>query len=445
MRRPSPAEVLRALPEPVAALVQRVLAAAEVHGVGVHLVGGPVRDLLLGRPVRDVDLLVEPAGERGAAALAREVATKDLRLVRHDRFGTVTLRGEDALVDLATARRETYAHDGALPEVAPGSLEEDLQRRDFTVNALALPLSATARRAHSGIVGVERSLEDLEARRLRILHGRSFHDDPTRALRAARFAPRLGFTLTRDSRAALRGALRDGAFGQVSGERWRREFTKLFDDAREGLDPARALRLLDEWHVLAALEPGLSFDRSAAPALRRLGRAVAEPPWPPVRWRPWVSGLATWLEPLAPALRRRALRRFAVRGEHAGLILDFHRHRSRWLAALERARGRGSVDAVLIDADEHSLHALHAVAPPALRRRIARWAREDRGRRLPINGRDLLEMGLEGPAVGRTLQRIRTGVLDGTVGSRDEALALAQELMRRRGRRGGVRKAKPRR
>lgn len=437
MRRPSPGEVLRSLPDPVAALVRRVLDAADARELGVHLVGGPVRDLLLGRPVRDVDLLVEPAGGRDAAALAREAATPGMRVTPHDRFGTVTLRSERAVLDLATVRRETYAHEGALPTVAPGTLEEDLLRRDFTVNALALPLSMRARRSHSGIVGVERSLEDLAAKRLRVLHGRSFHDDPTRALRAARFAPRLGFTVTRDSRAALRGSLRDGAFGRVSGERWRRELTKLFDDSREGLDPARALRLLDDWHVLAALEPGLCFERSAAPALRRLGRAVASPPWSAARWLPWVSGLALWLEPLPAALRRRALRRFAVRGEHARLILDFHVHRTRWLAALERARGRGASDAVLIEADEHSLHALHAVAPPALRRRIARWANEDRNRRLPLNGRDLLELGLEGPSVGRALVRIRIAVLDGAVATREEALALARELSRGRTRRPG--------
>lgn len=442
MRRPSPSEVLRSIPEPAAALVKRVLEAADAGGTPVYLVGGPVRDLLLGRTLRDVDLLVERSGERDAAALAREAATSDLRVTPHDRFGTVTLRSEHATLDLATARRETYAHEGALPTVSAGSLEEDLLRRDFSVNALALPLSAVARRSHSGLVGVERSLEDLEAKRLRILHGRSFHDDPTRALRAARFAPRLGFTVTRDTKAALRGALRDGAFGRVSGERWRRELTKLFDDCGQGLDPSRALRLLDDWHVLAALEPGLGFDRSTAPALRRLGRAVIDPPWVATRWRPWVSGLALWLEPLAASLRRRALRRFAVRGEQADLILGFHQHRTRWLAALDRARGRGSIDAVLIDADEHSLHALHAVAPPALRRRIARWAREDRSRRLPVNGRDLLAIGLEGPAVGRALLRIRTAVLDGAVGNREEALALALELSRRRARRSAVRKPK---
>jgi tRNA nucleotidyltransferase (CCA-adding enzyme) len=329
-------------------------------------------------------------------------------------------------------RREAYAHDGALPTVEPGSLEEDLRRRDFTVNALALPLSTAARARRAGIVDVEEGLVDLEQRRLRILHPRSFHDDPTRALRAARLAPRLGFSVTRDTRSALRGALRDGAFGRVSGDRLRRELVKLFEDAALGLDPARALRLLDDWHVLGALEPGLGVERAAMAPLRRIGRAVLEAPWQAGRWRPWISGLAVWLATLSPALRRRALQRFAVRGEQARRIAEFPRARDAWLRGLTRARGRGAIDAVLAGVDEERLHALHAWAPPALRRRIGRWAGEDRARRLPVTGSDLVALGLAGPAVGRALRRIRTAYLDGALRSREEALALARELSRGR-------------
>jgi tRNA nucleotidyltransferase (CCA-adding enzyme) len=443
MRRPALPEVLGSLPEASAALVRAVLGRADAQGVGVHLVGGPVRDLLLGRPVRDVDLLVETWDGGGALELARAVATPELSATAHDRFGTVTLRGENAEIDLATVRREAYAHDGALPTVEAGSLEEDLLRRDFTVNALALPLSALARARRTGIIEVEEGLADLEGRRLRILHPRSFHDDPTRALRAARLAPRLGFTVTRDTRSALRNALRDGAFARVSGDRLRRELVKLFEDAALGLDPARALRLLGDWHVLGVLEPGLGVERAAGPPLRRIGRAVLEPPWPAGRWRPWVSGLAVWLATLRPALRRRSLRRFAVRGAQARRVLEFPKARDAWLDALARARGRGAVDAVLAGADEESLHALHAWAPPAVRRRIGRWAAEDRVRRLPLTGSDLIEVGLAGPAVGRALRRIRTAYLDGTLRTREEALALARELARGRGARRA--KKQPRR
>jgi tRNA nucleotidyltransferase (CCA-adding enzyme) len=265
-----------------------------------------------------------------------------------------------------------------------------------------------------------------------VLHPRSFHDDPTRALRAARLAPRLGFTLSRGSRSALRDALRDGAFGRVSGDRLRREIVKLFDDSALGLDPARALRLLADWHVLGALEPGLTLEREVVVPLRRLGRAVEAPPWRRGRWRPWVAGLELWLAPAPPSLRRRVLRRFSVRGETAKRIDAFAKARDGWLRGLERARGRGAIDGLLRQLDEEDLHALYAVVAPSMRRRIVRYAVEDRSRRAPIGGDDLVAIGLEGPAVGRALARIRAAYLDGAVSDRSEALALARELSRRK-------------
>jgi len=430
VRRADPDLVIGALAAPLAKLVRGVLEAADAHGLAVHLVGGPVRDWLLGREVRDVDLVVEQPG--GAETLGEALESASVRVTRHERFGTVAIAAPDASLDLATARRERYPHDGALPVVEPGSLEEDLLRRDFAVNALALPLSAAARRQRSGLVDPLNGLRDLELGVLRVLHRRSFHDDPTRALRAARLAPRLGFALARDGRSGLRAALRDGAFGRVSGDRLRRELVKLFDEAPLGLDPAAALRLLAEWHVLAALEPGLSLDRGAVPALRRLGRAVASPSWPGPRWRPWVAGLALWLAPAAPALRRRTLARFAVRGEAAERIAGFPRARDQWLRALARARGRGALDALLAPLDEERLEALYASAAPALRRRVQRWAQQDRARRAPIGGAELLELGFAGPALGRAHARIRAAFLDHRVNGRDEALALARELLRSR-------------
>jgi tRNA nucleotidyltransferase/poly(A) polymerase len=435
VRKASIASLLRAVSEPTAALVEAVIAEADARRLAVYLVGGPVRDLLLGRGVGDVDLIVEGRSDGDALEVARAAAPPQTRVTGHDRFGTVALKTSDASVDLATVRRETYAHDGALPTVTEGSLEDDLRRRDFTVNALALPLSQIARSRHPGLVDLEDGIADLERRSLRVLHPRSFHDDPTRALRAARLAPRLDFTLTRGSRTALRDALRDGAFGRVSGDRLRREIVKLFEDARLGLDPARALRLLDDWHVLGALEPGLALAREATPALRRLGRAIAAPPWPSARWNPWVSGVAVWLAPQAPNLRRRVLRRLAVRDAAVRRIGDFPRARDGWLRALAGARGRGAIDAALSGLDEDQLHALLVCAPAPMRRRIVRFACEDRSRRAPVSGGDLVAMGLSGPAVGRALARIRAAFLDGKVGTRDDALALARELAGRAKRR----------
>jgi tRNA nucleotidyltransferase (CCA-adding enzyme) len=431
MKGPGAAAITGAIPGEAASLLQEILREADARGLAVFLVGGPVRDLLLGREVRDVDLVVERRGALGAVELAGAVAGGDTRVTAHDRFGTVSLAGRDVTIDIASVRRESYPHDGALPTVEAGTLQEDLRRRDFAVNALALPLSKAARGQYSGVVDFDDGLADLAQRHLRVLHPRSFHDDPTRALRAARLAPRLGFSLSRGSRSALRDALRDGAFGRVSGDRLRREIVKCFDDCALGLDPSRALRLLSEWHVLGALEPGLVLPREAVAPLRRLGRAIEAPPWRPVRWRPWVAGLALWLAPVPPNLRRRALRRFSVRGETANRIGAFAKERDRTLRALERARGRGAIDGLLRRLDEEDLHALHATVAPGLRRRIVRYAAEDRSRRAPVTGNDLMGIGLEGPAVGRALARIRAAYLDGAVNTRNEALALARELLQR--------------
>ncbi len=443
MRFPGAAEFRKALQNESAALLDSVLEAADSRGFAVYAVGGPVRDLLSGKPIRDVDLVLEGGDAVGLATLA---AAPDARVTRHDRFGTVRLQREATAVDLSAARRETYAHGGALPRVEPGSLEDDLARRDFTVNALALPLSREAQRKHSGIVDPAEGIADLASGHLRILHPRSFHDDPTRALRAARLGPRLGLSLTRGSRTALRDALRDGVFGRVSGDRLRRELVKTFEDAQLGVDPSGVLRLLSTWHVLGALEPGLDLPRAAVVPLRRLGRAIASPPWRSGRFRSWVAGLSVWLAPGSPALRRRALQRFSVRGEVAQAIIRFPKASAGWTGALLRARGRGAIDAVLSPLSEEELYALYALCESKLRGRITRYALEDRMRRSPIGGDDLLEIGLAGPALGRVLERIRIAYLDGALKDRDEAIALARELARRRGapKRAAARRSKRR-
>jgi tRNA nucleotidyltransferase (CCA-adding enzyme) len=431
VRRASPERVLAALPEPARPLVERILREAERRQLGVLLVGGPVRDLLLGRGLRDVDLVVEAGGKGGAEDLARAAAPRRSKVVAHARFGTAHLEIANAGVDLATARTESYPRPGALPEVRPGTLEEDLRRRDFTVNGMAIPLTPAARHGRQAVVDPASGLADLEAGTLRVFHPESFRDDPTRALRAARLALRLDFRLSRGSHRALRAALRDGVFGAVTGERFRAELEKLFADAALGLDPARAFRQLSDWHVLAALEPGLTLAREAGPPLRRLGRNVRVPPWPPREARVWLAGWMLWLAPLDASLRRRTLRRLAVRGEPGREIAGFPAWRDGRVRALARGRGRGACDAALAGIPEHALLALTASASAAERRRILRWAREDRLVELPVDGDDLTAIGLRGPAVGTALARIRAAFLDREVRTRDEALALAREVAHR--------------
>ncbi|MEE3327317.1 MAG: hypothetical protein VX252_08285 [Myxococcota bacterium] len=440
-------QVFRLFTEEMLEVVRALSEESERRGFRLCLVGGPVRDLVLGRAVGDVDLLLEAPGfsKEGVADLAQEVLPDPVKVVGYGRFGTARVEVGSVKLDVALARRERYRAVGALPTVESATLEEDLFRRDFSVNALAIDLTSRSSGNRMALIDPTGGSEDLARGRLRVLHDQSFHDDPTRALRAARLGARLGFGLDRRTRSVLRRALEDEVFARVSGDRIRREIEKVFHDPLHGLDPVLALRRMDEWGLLKALDPGLVLPSAAVLPLRRFGKAVARPPWRSRRLRPWVAGLSIWFAELPPVVRQRVLGRLAVRGEATEQITGFSRFRKQKLAALSRARGRGAVDGLLAGTTEESLHALHAGADPAVRKQISRWAAEDRSETIPVTGSDLLKLGLEGAALGQVLARLRAGFLDGELMNREEALALAQELLRRRQARASrEQKARPR-
>ncbi|MFP6654834.1 MAG: hypothetical protein VCB25_04355 [Myxococcota bacterium] len=430
-------DVLAGVPPATGELLQRVVRVATAQGIPLQLVGGPVRDLLLCRPVADVDLLVEQGVRELAEAMAADRADSDLVVDSHERFGTLGLKTSAAQIDIAQLRSERYAHPGALPEVGLGTREEDSGRRDFSINAMSCALDAEHPTKTMPIIDLMGGLEDLRLGRLRILHSQSFHDDPTRAWRAARLSVRLGFSLERKTRSALRDAQRDGAFGAVSGDRWRRELQRSFEEAERGVHVGHILRSLSNWHVLAAIEPGLILNPDRLAPLRRLSRTIAEPDWVAPRSRFWIAGLSIWLAPLSAGLRRRSLERFSIRGEQAKRISQFGRETDRLLRLMNRARGRGAVDAALAELPEETVQAFYALAPAPIRRRMLRWGAEDRRRRVPVGGRDLVDFGLSGPDVGRALTRIRAGFLDGEIANREEALVLAEEFTKRLSRRHG--------
>jgi tRNA nucleotidyltransferase (CCA-adding enzyme) len=253
------AEVLRAMAfQPGGRQLQRL---GRERG-DVALVGGAVRDLLRGQAPRELDVVL--AGD--AASLARELALALAASVTlHGRFGTAVVEWEQGRIDVAERRAESYAAPGALPDVREGSVEEDLRRRDFTVNAIAVPLSGPEL---GQLLCAEHALEDLEAGRLRVLHERSFVDDPTRVLRLARYSARLGFTPERHTAELAAQALAAGALATVSRARIGAELRLALGEA----DAPAALRELSELGVLSAIDAGLAFDeRLARAALALLG------------------------------------------------------------------------------------------------------------------------------------------------------------------------------
>jgi len=240
-------------------------AVARETGGRLFLAGGAVRDLLLGRPVRDVDLVVEGDASRFARGLAERLRVP---LRRHERFDTATLSlpGGRSL-DVAATRRERYGRSGALPETAPGApIAEDLERRDFTINALALELGRTPR-----LLDPLEGRKDLRRGLVRVLHARSFLDDPTRILRAVRYAARLGFRLAPSTRRWLVEAVEDGALDRISADRLRREVRLILEEPERG----RAVLLMGRLGVDSAIHPTLRRPDAVA----RLGRVGPDAGW----------------------------------------------------------------------------------------------------------------------------------------------------------------------
>jgi tRNA nucleotidyltransferase (CCA-adding enzyme) len=397
---PEPPNLLARVAElPAAApLLQRLSAQPDVH-----LVGGATRDLLLGGHPNDLDLVVEGDPAEIAARLGGEVRA-------HDRFGTSTVSVGDFSYDIARARRETYAHPGALPDVEPAPLAEDLLRRDFTVNAIAIALTGP----EAGTLNaVPRALEDLEDRRLRVLHDASFIDDPTRMLRLARYAARLGFTIDPHTAALLHPE----DLGTVTGSRVGTELRLL---AREP-DPVVALLTLHRLGLDRAIHPEFGLEDEALAQ-----RALALLP-PDARRDRLVVAAAGARLPAAELTRLLDQLAFEA-ADRAAIVAAASRAGA--LARLLSAAGAPSEIARAARGAGPELVALAGALGPAEPAR--RWLNELRHVRLQIDGSDLIQAGLpEGPAIGRGLAAALAAKLDGRATDKAAELAAALETVRR--------------
>jgi len=266
---------------------------ADRKGWKVYLVGGSVRDLLLGLDNFDLDLLVEEHGLQFARRWAKEERGF---FKTHRRFATAMVIMPGGLkVDITTTRSESYRRPGALPEILPGSLEEDLGRRDFTINALACSLN---RGSFGRLIDNCGGKEDLARRIIRVLHPRSFRDDPTRIFRAVRFQQRLGFTIEPETEEWIRNAVDLRMFERVSPERLRRELELILKEPR----PVAAIEAMARYDQLRFIHPRLTFPPELREVLARLERDLA---WfeeqvsslSGRRWRIYLGALAWSLSP----------------------------------------------------------------------------------------------------------------------------------------------------
>ncbi len=408
------------LPAAARRALESLIRLAGERGLPLYLVGGPVRDLLLGAATLDLDLAVE--GD--APSLARELAAAlGARCVGHAAFLTATVRGEGFALDLAAARSETYEHPGALPRVHPASIAEDMRRRDFTINAMALPLTGSQRGELLDPCG---GRADLEAGLVRVLHERSFVDDATRILRAARYELRFGFRLEERTQAWLR---RDAAYLEtISGARVRQELSRLLQER----EPERALLRLGELGALSQVHPSLSFEDDDARAfalLRRLSPEAAPAAyWPLLAW-----GLD---EGEAAALAGR----LALTKPQSQAVCGLPRLRGLVEALSEPALKPSAVVEMLAPYPAAAVCALAvATGLDVVRERGLSYLKRWRYVKTFLDGHALLALGVPpGAPVGEVLRELKVAKLDGEVRSRKGEERLVRSLLPSLSRRLGL-------
>lgn len=376
-----------------------------------YLVGGPVRDLLLGAELSDIDITVTGDGEAFGRALAERVGGA---IAARSEFGTVVLRVGDPAVDIATARRESYAGPGALPDVEPGTLEEDLARRDFTVNAMAVDITPAG---WGELIDNHGGQRDLTMRRLRVLHDRSFVDDPTRILRVLRYEARLRFKLDPHT---LEYVQRDAHYlDYVSAPRILAELEKILNE------PLRhaILTAAEERGVIAAIAPSLRISGRAIQAMRQTQEAGEE----------------------RDTLFHVALIGASLTEEEAAAVVERLEPPSEWARVLRAGPQFRAMAPVLVRPDLKlseiydllrpfplpALDAQVALAPATAQRdRLNAYLSDLRFVKPECRGDDLLEAGVpQGPLVGKLLAELLTARLDRTVQSQEEELALVRRRL----------------
>jgi tRNA nucleotidyltransferase (CCA-adding enzyme) len=377
-----------------------------------YLVGGAVRDLMLGIASPDLDIAVEADAHATARALAERLGG----VVReHDRFATATVYLDANLwIDIAQTRTETYPTPGSLPVVKPAQLADDMRRRDFTINAMAVALRGDELGHLHDPHGGRRDLDD---RLVRVLHDQSFLDDPTRLIRAARYETRLGFRMDDHTERLARDAVEIGAMKTLTGTRLRDALFLLLAEH----DAPSALKRLHDLGVDRALDPALEFDPTLAASaaigagevgadrvLAVLAALISRDP----------EALDPWLESLGLEREQRERARRAAR-DAAALVEG--------LRAVELSPS--AIYALLRDepAEALALALALGVGPEP----ILDWSTRLRFVRLDITGDDLIAAGVEpGPALGRALSETLRAKLDGEIDGREAELRYALQVAR---------------
>ena len=425
-------DLLRRLPQEALSLLRALGNLADEAGVSLYLVGGVVRDLLLKRKNWDLDLTVEGDG----ITFARQVAGRyGAGLAVFERFATARLTFPNGLkMDIATTRRESYAQPALLPTVQPASIEEDLSRRDFTINAIAVQLNP---RQFGRVLDPYGGQHDLRARTIRVLHACSFQDDPTRIFRAIRFEQRFGFCLERTTSRLLVQAASTNVIQQLSGPRLQNEILLLFAER----DPVRAVARLERLKLLRFLHRCLCYTKSVKRVVTAVSKALV---WWVRRFpasaidRPIIYLMALSSESSQTVVAAMIRRLVCSRGQAKKVSAGGNRVNRARKKLIDKGTVRPSQVYRLLEgfSDEALvlLLAKQVSRPPGmglslLKRHLVAYIK-NRTMKTALTGRDLQAMGLEqGPQYKTILGKLLDARIDGMITTETEERAFIRKWL----------------
>ena len=364
---------------------------AQKYEAKAYLVGGPLRDRLLRKRVLDLDIAIEGDIRKVAKALSKKFKAK---LIFYKEFNTATLVAGKRRIDLAQTRRETYPKPASLPKVFPSDIDSDLKRRDFTINAMALDL------AKGELIDPYKGYEDLKRGLIKILHPKSFTDDPTRIFRAFRFAKRLRFKIEKETEKGLRDAIR--LIKRLSGERVLYELTLICKEKRR----VEMLKALRDYEIY-------EFDIKGLNNLKKIAD-------------PHLSLLYLF------ALLENSINisRFPLKKEELRIVKEI-RAFGRVRDLLKKANLPSEIYRFLCKFHNQTLKILEKIEKGEIGRKVSLYLKKYGRVKLSISGEDLKRLGLEpSPKYGRILKQVLYAKLDNKIISKRAELSYAKSLIK---------------
>jgi len=400
-------DIMKILPAPVKKVVMAGVGFAELNNYRIYIVGGAVRDYFMSIKPIDVDVVIEGNGLKIAELISAKFG---LPLVRHERFITATIKIDGYEVDFSTARKEVYKKPAALPDVVPATIEEDLQRRDFTINAIAISLN---KKDYLKVIDPFNGLIDIQNKIIRVLHDKSFVDDPTRVFRAIRYMSRFGFNIEQHTEQLIFKALKDNTFGGLTSSRIFNEFKLLFSEKEPGI----CLKNLRKYHLVQTFSESIKVSEKLLNIFYRIPEinnklGITE------QWRVCILAL---LRGLSPEERKLIIQKYPFDRhliDSLNQIEEFHRV----CRSLNRKIDNSKLFMTLRDfKDDIIIYGIASTESSLIALNLKRFIKLRKCRAV-LSGHDLKKLGIpEGPHYNRILREVHLLYLDGKLKNKKDA------------------------